>query len=433
MRKILLISFLLLSQTILSQIKSTYIITHKSKTSTYILHLRDSNKYEVLDFIKNSEATLPISMVDTGTYSLKKKLGFQTITFKSEKKKKFSLNGVTYYINKDKLFDKLIDPILKKPYKAIITLDTVYLRTIHFEVIMKNKEIKKEFAKVFFFNNIKKYEPTYLCVIEESFCGPGCYNSLVGGKIVDWNGDTTYNELINDCSTMIHETTHKFNHIGGYNWKTKLWTERVLIEPGISISYEQTQTFHSELFISIVPKEATKKIFRYELYVGKGAWPSANLSGIYGLMNEFSAYRNGTRSGIEGTKTAIKLKDTEKIKVFQQQAIGEYFAYYEFRLFIAWYLEYAEKNKPDIYKKIMANNNLRIAFTLLDDGFLNDIKELESLVKKYPIYSYEYNEENYAQYVKDLLVDHEKTLTKFRIQGITKLNYKESKLYKEEQ
>lgn len=422
MRLILIILTLLSFNTLSQSIKSTYLINHKSKTSTYVLHLRDNNKYEVLDFIKNSENTLPISMVDTGTYSLKNKFGLKTIIFKSEKKKKFSLNGITYYINKDKLFEKPIDPILNKPYKAIITLDTVYLRTIHFEIIMKNKEIKKEFCKVFFFNNIKKYEPTYLCVIEESFCGPGCYNPIGSS----WNGDTTYNKLIRECSTMIHETTHKFNHgATTYDWKTKLWTERALIEPGISISYEQTQTFNSELFISIVPKEAPKKIFRYELYVSKGAFPSANLSGIYGLMNEFSAYRNGTRSGIEGTKTAIKLKDKEKIEIFQQQAIGEYFAYYEFRLFIAWYLEYAEKNKPDIYKKIMANTNFRIAYTLLDDGYRNDIKELESLVKKYPIYSFEYNEKEYAQYVKDLLVSHEKTLTKFRIEGVTKENYKE--------
>ena len=73
----------------------------------------------------------------------------------------------------------------------------------------------------------------------------------------------------------------------------------------------------------------------------------------------------------------------------------------------------------------MANTNFRIAYTLLDDGFSSDIKELESLVKKYPVYSYEYNEKEYAQYVKDLLVNHEKTLTKFRIEGVNKQNYKE--------
>ena len=93
---ILLISFNTLSQSI----KSTYLISHKSKTSTYVLHLKDSNKFEVIDFIKNSEATLPISMVDTGTYSLKNILGLKFIRFQSVKKYKivFILNDKTYFI-----------------------------------------------------------------------------------------------------------------------------------------------------------------------------------------------------------------------------------------------------------------------------------------------------------------------------------------------
>jgi hypothetical protein len=359
-------------------------------------------------------------MIDTGKYTINKKFGIQTITFESEKKKKFTLNGNKYFIYKDKLYTKLLDPYLKNPDNAIQTKDTAYFKSIPFEEKKTNSAVKIEYTKNFFLSNIKKYSPTYLSVITESYCGPGCYNPI-GGV---WDGDTTNKELIGDYSTMVHETTHQYNHgVTVYNWTTHMWTERVLVEPGIAIEYEQTPTFHSELFISIVPKEAPEKIFRYKLYVGKGTFPSANLCGIYGLMNEFSAYKNGTRVSIEATNTAIKLKDFKKIELFEHQSIGEYFAYYEFRLFIAWYLEYAQKNKPDIYKKIMENTNLRVAFTLLDDGYLNDIKELEKLVKKYPIYSYEYNEKEYAEYVKILLIDHEKTLIKFRIVGVTKLNY----------
>ena len=101
------------------------------------------------------------------------------------------------------------------------------------------------------------------------------------------------------------------------------------------------------MFISIVPKEAPKKIFRYKTYVARGTETSANVSGIYGLMDEFSAYKNSTRASVEAANTVIKLNDKEKIEFFEKKAIAEYFAYYEFRLFIAWYLEYAAKNKPD--------------------------------------------------------------------------------------
>jgi hypothetical protein len=426
MKIVLFIFILLLSKNILSQIddiKSVYILNQKKVT--YVIHLRSENKYEVIDFLKNQDIVIPTSMIDSGKYTINKKFGIKTITFESEKKKKFTLNKIKYFVYKDKLYTKLLDHYLKNPYSAIQTQDTAYLKSIPFQTKKTNPAIKTEYVKSFFLSNIKKYSPTYLSVIEESYCGPGCYLSVVNNQTVSWNNDTTYKELINDYSTMVHETTHHYNSAGGYNWEKNFWNSRVLVEPGITISYEQTPTFHSELFISIVPKEAPKKIFRYGTYVGRGADPSANLSGIYGLMDEFSAYKNGTRVSIEAANTAIKLNDKEKIEIFEQKAVGQYFAYYEFRLFIAWYLEYAQKNKPDIYKKIMANTNLRVAYTLLDDGFLNDIKDLEKLVKKYPTYSYEYNEKEWAQYVKDLLVDHEKTLIKFRIEGVTKLNYKD--------
>jgi hypothetical protein len=73
----------------------------------------------------------------------------------------------------------------------------------------------------------------------------------------------------------------------------------------------------------------------------------------------------------------------------------------------------------------MDNTNLRIAFTLLDDGYKNDLVELEKIVKKYPIWSYDIFEKDNVEYLKTLLIDKEKTLTKFRIEGVTKDNYKE--------
>ena len=428
MKIILFIFILFISRGILSQIdniKSTYIISQKSKTSTYVLHLRSNDKYEIIYFLKSKDVVIPTTMLDSGKYTINKKFGIQTIKLESDRKIRFFLNKDKYFIYKDKLYTNLLDPYLKYPYSAIKTQDTSYSKNIVFETKKTNPTIKKDYVKSFFLTNIKKYSPTYLSVIEESYCGPGCYLSVVNNQTVAWDNDTTYKTLIDDYGTMVHESTHHYNGAGGYNWETKFWNSRVLIEPGITISFPQTTTFNSDLFISIVPKEAPKKIFRYKTYVAKGTEPSANVSGIYGLMDEFSAYKNGTRASIEAANTAIKLNDKEKIEFFEKKAIAEYFAYYEFRLFIAWYLEYGVKNKPDIYKKIMANTNLRVAYTLLDDGFLNDIKELERLVKKYPVYSYEYNEREYAQYVKTLLVDHEKTLTKFRIEGVTKINYKD--------
>ena len=416
----LVIAFIFISFGLFSQeITSSYIFPIKKKTTTYVLHLRDSNKYEVVDFIKSGDVYVLTSKVDTGSYLIKKKFGIKTITFTSVRKKNFTLNKKTYLIYKGKFYEKPLDIYYDK-YKASLTLDTAYKKTIPFDIILKNNNIKTEYVKTFFFTNVKKYSPIYLTLITDSYCGPGCYKRIGSNG---WNGDTTYKSLINDYSTMIHETTHQYN-TDGYDWDKGGWTYRILVEPDITIKYVGTKTFKSELFIGLVPKEAPKKIFRYDLYVDKGAFPSANTCGIYGLMDEFSAYRNGTKSSIEATKNAIKLGDGEKITLFQSLACGEYFAYYEFRLFIAWYLEWAKKNYKDVYKGIIENTNLRITFTLIDEGFKNDIKELEGIIKKYPYYGYDYFEENNVKYLRELLVNHEKTLQDFKIKGVTKENYK---------
>lgn len=418
----LLVLFILLSFGVLSQDVTTYLVNFKSKLSVYILQIREGS-YEVVEFSKSSG--LAINLVDSGTCVIKDNFIFKCIKFESFKK--FTIRNLkfnkTYWVYGDKLYEKFLDPYLDRDYRCIISNDTnyrvKYVSTPHRGEV----NVKKEYTKSFYLKNINKYSPTYLPLVRSSYCGPGCYFRSINNKDVDFSEDTSYLTLINDYTVMVHETTHHFNVCDGYNWETKLYNQRILIEPGISIVYRHTPTFNSDLFISIVPRDAPKKIFRYVTYVGRGSTTSSNLSGIYGLMDEFSAYRNGTRSSLEAAKTAISLNDVEKIKIFLGQSISEYFAYYEFRLFIAWYLEWGQKNRPVVYKEIMDNKNLRIAFTLLDDGFLEDIKELENIAMKYSSWSYEYNEGEYAQYLKLILKDHEKTLIKFKISDVNNQNY----------
>ena len=143
-------------------------------------------------------------------------------------------------------------------------------------------------------------------------------------------------------------------------------------------------------------------------------------------MNEFSAYRNGTRASIEAA-LAAKAQGNEKRKLdFLYEALLSYYAYYEFRVFIAWYLEYGAKYKLSLHRKLMANTNFRIAFTLLEQGFLEDIKLIEKLVKESPSVQWQYDifEKDYAAYSKELLIKQEKLLATFRVAGVTKMNYK---------
>jgi hypothetical protein len=78
-----------------------------------------------------------------------------------------------------------------------------------------------------------------------------------------------------------------------------------------------------------------------------------------------------------------------------------------------------------MHKALMENTNFRVAFTLLEQGFKEDIKIMEKLVAENPSekWAYDYYEKDYVAYCKELLVVQEKTLSSFRIAGVTPQNY----------
>lgn len=51
------------------------------------------------------------------------------------------------------------------------------------------------------------------------------------------------------------------------------------------------------------------------------------------------------------------------------------FAYYEFRLFLAWYLKYAKNNYPLVYQSLTSEKKLRAVFTLIDNGYAAIVQE----------------------------------------------------------
>jgi hypothetical protein len=307
------------------------------------------------------------------------------------------------------------------------TTDSIYFQSIEYNPLNPKSTVVKEEktvseknpsdqAKVYFMKLFNDFAPAYKSFIDTNYCGPGCYYSVVNNVSVPASKDTTNDRLISSFNTVVHESTHHFNS----------YTE-ICVDPTIIIQFQRTPTYKSENFLTIVPKEAFDKIFRLKSYVGNGSGVSANLSGIYGIMDEFSAYRNGTKASLDAAISA-KLAKNEKRKLdFIKESLPTYFAYYEFRLFISWYLDYGAKYQPAMHKALIENTNFRVAFTLLEQGFMEDIKMMEKLVAENPSvkWSYDYYEKDYVLYCKELLVGQEKTLSSFRIAGVTAQNYRQ--------
>ena len=387
------------------------------KSRLFVLRLYSDGHYEHL-FCTKSDVK-----VDSGLYNLRHhKLTFDS---KSKRRGNQSLKEKFFFIRGERLFEKRWEAMLGANCLGTKTTDSIYFQSIDYNPLNPHPTIIKEEktvseknpsdqAKVYFMKLLNDFSPTYKRFIDTNYCGPGCYYSVVNNISVPASKDTTNDRLISSFNTVVHESTHHFNS----------HTE-ICVDPTIIIQFQRTPTYTSEKFLAIVPKEASDKIFRLKSYVGNGSGVSANRSGIYGIMDEFSAYRNGTKASLEAALAAKTAKNEKRKLDFIKEALPTYFAYYEFRLFISWYLDYGAKYQPAMHKALMENTNFRVAFTLLEQGFKEDIKIMEKLVAENPSekWSYDYYEKDYVAYCKELLLVQEKTLSSFRIAGVTAQNY----------
>jgi len=178
--------------------------------------------------------------------------------------------------------------------------------------------------------------------------------------------------IARDFGTVVHEACHKVNqHISRGNSAA----QGIFIAPGVRIRIPEGPVYNSRELNRFVPDSLKQAIFRYDTYIGsRQTLISSQINGIYGIMDEFCAYYHDTRASLDlydyylekvcrGYRNSIAWAD------YLGEAAATVYAYYEFNLFISWYLQYARLRHPEVYKSCMENMPLRVAYTLLDDMF----------------------------------------------------------------
>ena len=183
-------------------------------------------------------------------------------------------------------------------------------------------------------------------------------------------------QLLKDYNTVIHETVHGIN---------STFSDRAeyFIGTGLLIGGPPTDIYLSSELNNFVPVEQQQKIFRYETYIaGRDEYAdllSSIQDGIYGIMGEYVAFYHGTKVSQELFAYYSTLNDQDSWIDYLQDINGTMTSYYEFRLFIAWYIQYAKSNHNQIYNEIMKDKSLRVTFTLIDGKFTELIRERELL------------------------------------------------------
>ena len=220
----------------------------------------------------------------------------------------------------------------------------------------------------------QQYAPSYVSLIQSSYSSPNNWTVYVGGELQpnDFNAQNK-EDLINEFESIIHESTHHKNSFNGF-----------LIDPStyLVLTDQENQIadkfFNSDLIEKVVSVEAQEQLFRYKTYVSKQSKVGANVQGIVGLMDEYSAYQNGCSAALIAYDNALKNKDTTLAITFFKAALATHYAYYEFNIFIGAYVKYARLYNSEVYHQIIKLATLKRAYSLNTQRFLNSLQIIQT-------------------------------------------------------
>lgn len=291
--------------------------------------------------------------------------------------------------------------------------------------------------------------PEYAPLMRNHYCGPGCFEVEQDAFVYHPGKDTLFGwglynseaQRLAHFHVTMHETVHrsmfearekcnkqiktKSDSVNGGNKKyVILNSKREFIECDyVDLpKAEEMKAYipHDFLFPKTtgrIPFEVTEyKSPRLQMYVFGEVGSNANA--LYGMLNEFSAYYHG----VNATWLLYKRADSLFIKM-QYEELKEVLygslAYYEFSLFMAWYIDYLKHEQPDTYKLVLRNLNLRKVFTDLEFAFNKLTREVEQEIAQIDIINLFNNKHCKAisEGLKSELENSQPLLNEFRIQG----------------
>lgn len=178
--------------------------------------------------------------------------------------------------------------------------------------------------------------------------------------------------IIEHVETAVHEQTHGYilqMYRGGQ--------EEIYIGGQQGIHLDYTDTYDSHEMAADVPESL--RTFRFDTYVGN---PDANMAsdidGVYGLLNEFTAYCWGMNTSVSLYPYYQAEANTEDDwRSYLNELENGKMAYAEFNFYILKYLEYAQQNYPDVYTGIMANENFLQAYTTIEQKYRSLTEQAE--------------------------------------------------------
>ncbi len=188
-----------------------------------------------------------------------------------------------------------------------------------------------------------------------------------------WLSGNTEEKIVEDIGTAVHEVCHS------YTFKHPIMTQSVEFGADASSYYLDSENTivvnHTEVVNSYkigqkIP--ANLRTFRFDVYLEPKQSLSAQKDGVYGLLNEWTAYYNGSRMNVDLFDYYLERSKDEGIQVmldYISNLSSTVMAHYEFRFYTLFYLKTVKTTHPDVYRGIMQNQKFLELFLEVDKRF----------------------------------------------------------------
>jgi hypothetical protein len=217
------------------------------------------------------------------------------------------------------------------------------------------------------------------------------------------------------CLTSINTIVHEDNHTLHTFWGREVLKKKFGSFSDVFYSYDyfyladggftlmkKTKTFPSREMVPAVPEDL--RTLRFPTYIETSEdLQSTQHEGIYGLLDEFNSYYQGTRAAFNLLGVYEKKGKSATWHDFFSGVNTTYYGCLEFRFFILKYLMFAKAHHPDIYQGILDNKAWCYTFLEVDQNVSDMLRdyfaEKPAIFKRLLGYDWKVSEQNYRLYI----------------------------------
>lgn len=227
---------------------------------------------------------------------------------------------------------------------------------------------------------LAQYSPEGEAIVATFEALPGAFQLPEGEYKVSFTGtfdgyfrESSLHMLVTHMDTGVHETTH--GYVGAMAFQLCAdrgveWGEGAIaiVGDGEPWLVRLTDTFPSEEMDATFPADA-RGMLHGAYIVGQSPNLATQKQGIYGLLDEYSAFYQGSRTALDFWPWVQAQRDAKTALEYVVVVDSVVNPFHDFTLFILHWLVHARDHHPEMYEAALANADLRGAFRELHAAY----------------------------------------------------------------